>query len=285
MKIENVEILVEALPYIIEFKNTIIVIKYGGSVMTDEELKQSFCKDVVLLKHLGIHPVIVHGGGKKISEFMERLNKKPKFIQGQRVTDKETVEIVEMILSGIINKELVFNIIKNGGKAVGISGKDNFTIKAKKKFLENNFDIGFVGEVEKIEPSLIISLINDGFIPVISPVGVDEKGNSYNVNADDVTAEIAVSLKAEKIIYLTDVDGIYRDINDKNSLISSITVKELTNLVESGNLKEGMIPKALSMIKAIERGVKKVHIINGKIKHSLLIEIFTNQGIGTQITI
>lgn len=254
---KNVEILVEALPYIIKFKDSIIVIKYGGSVMIDEKLKQSFCKDVVLLKHLGIHPVIVHGGGKKISELMEKLNKKPTFVKGQRVTDEETVEIVEMVLSGTINKELVFNIIKNGGKAVGISGKDNFTIKAKKKVLDNEIDIGFVGEVEKIEPSLIISLIEDGFIPVISPVGVDEEGNSYNINADDVTAEIAVALKAEKLIYLTDVNGIYKDINDQNTFIPSLTIRELYELVDSGIIKEGMIPKAISMIKAIERGVKK----------------------------
>ncbi len=282
---KNVEILVEALPYIIKFKDSIIVIKYGGSVMIDEKLKQSFCKDVVLLKHLGIHPVIVHGGGKKISELMEKLNKKPTFVKGQRVTDEETVEIVEMVLSGTINKELVFNIIKNGGKAVGISGKDNFTIKAKKKVLDNEIDIGFVGEVEKIEPSLIISLIEDGFIPVISPVGVDEEGNSYNINADDVTAEIAVALKAEKLIYLTDVNGIYKDINDQNTFIPSLTIRELYELVDSGIIKEGMIPKAISMIKAIERGVKKVHLVNGKIEHSLLIEIFTDEGIGTQITV
>ncbi|MFN4244958.1 MAG: acetylglutamate kinase [Brevinematia bacterium] len=281
----NVELLVEALPYIVEFKNSIIVVKYGGSVMLDDELKQSFCRDVVLLKHLGIHPVIVHGGGKKISEVMERLNKKPEFFKGQRVTDQETIEIVEMVLSGVINKEIVFNIIRNGGKAVGISGKDNFTIKAKKKFLEDNFDIGFVGDVERVDPYLILSLINDGFIPVVSPVGVDEKGNSYNINADDVTAEIAVALKAKKAIYLTDVDGIYRDINDKSSLISTVTIKELEDLINLGIVKEGMIPKAVSMIKAIERGVEKVHIVNGKIKHSLLMEIFTDQGIGTQITI
>lgn len=282
---KSVELLVEALPYIIKFKDTIIVIKYGGSVMVDEDLKQSFCKDVVLLKHLGIHPVIVHGGGKKITELMEKLNKKPEFVKGQRVTDKETVELVEMVLSGTINKELVFNIIKNGGKAVGISGKDNFTIKAKKKIIEGEIDIGFVGEVESIEPSLIVSLVQDGFIPVISPVGVDEEGNSYNINADDVTAEVAVSLKAEKLIYLTDVNGIYRDINDDTTFIPSITINELKDLVDSGVIKEGMIPKAMSMIKAIERGVSKVHIINGKIKHSLLIEILTDEGIGTQITI
>ncbi|MEN2997851.1 MAG: acetylglutamate kinase [Brevinematia bacterium] len=282
---ERVETLIQALPYIVKFKGTIIVIKYGGSVMIDEELKQSFCEDVVLLKHLGIHPVVVHGGGKKISELMEKLNKKPEFLKGQRVTDKETVEIVEMVLSGMINKDVVFNIIMKGGKAVGISGKDNFTIKAKKKYLDGDIDLGFVGEVEKIDPSLVISLINEGFIPVISPVGVDADGNSYNINADDVTAEIAVALKAEKLIYLTDVKGIYRDINDETTFIPSLTIKELSNLIESGAIKEGMIPKAMSMIKAIERGVKKIHIIDGRVKHSLLIEIFTDEGIGTQIVI
>jgi acetylglutamate kinase len=281
---EKVEVLIEALPYIINFKGSIIVIKYGGSAMIKEDLKVSFAKDVVLLKHLGMHPVIVHGGGKRISELMEKLGKKPHFVEGHRVTDSETVEIVEMVLSGVVNKEIVTNIIKNGGKAVGISGKDNFTIKAKKK-LYKDIDIGFVGQVEKINNELIVSLIQDGYIPVISPLGVDDDGNSYNINADDVVAEIAVSLKAEKLIYLTDVDGIYRDINDKNSLISSITVKELQNLIDSGIVTGGMIPKLTSIIRAIERGVNKVHIINGTIPHSLLIELFTDEGIGTQITL
>lgn len=278
------DVLIEALPYIIKFKDAIVVIKYGGSVMQNEELKESFFKDVVLLKHIGMHPVIVHGGGKKISELMERMNKKVEFVNGHRVTDKETVEIVEMVLSGIINKELVFGIIKNGGKAVGISGKDNFTIKAKKKLIEGN-DLGFVGEVDSVNTSLVISLIEDGFIPVISPVGVDDDGNSYNINADDVTAEIAVALKARKLIYLTDVDGIYKDLNDPSSLISSLTIKQLQELVESNVIKGGMLPKANSMIKAIERGVGQIHIINGTKKHSILIELFTDSGIGTQITI
>jgi acetylglutamate kinase len=281
---EKVEVLIEALPYIINFKGSIIVIKYGGSAMIKEDLKISFAKDIVLLKHLGMHPVIVHGGGKRISELMEKLGKKPQFVEGHRVTDSETVEIVEMVLSGVVNKEIVTNIIKNGGKAVGISGKDNFTIKAKKKFYKD-IDIGFVGQVEKINNELIVSLIQDGYIPVISPLGVDDDGNSYNINADDVVAEIAVSLKAEKLIYLTDVDGIYRDINDNNSLISSITVKELQNLIDSGIATGGMIPKLTSIIGAIERGVNKVHIINGTIPHSLLIELFTDEGIGTQITL
>ncbi|MCS7298524.1 MAG: acetylglutamate kinase [Spirochaetia bacterium] len=282
---KDVEILIKALPYIIKFRDSIIVIKYGGSVMTNEELKKSFCENVVLIKTLGMHPVIVHGGGKKITELMNKLNKEPVFIKGQRVTDAETMEVVEMVLSGIINKDIVFNIIKVGGKAVGISGKDSFTIKAKKKIIETGEDLGFVGEVDKIEPSLILSLIKDGYIPVISPVGVDEDGNSYNINADDVTAEVAVALKADKLIYLTDVDGIYEDINNPETFISSITIKKLEELVEKGVIKEGMIPKAMSMIKAVERGVNKVHIINGTIKNSLLIEIFTDEGIGTQITI
>ena len=281
---EKVEVLIEALPYIINFKGSIIVIKYGGSAMIKEDLKVSFAKDVVLLKHLGMHPVIVHGGGKRISELMEKLGKKPQFVEGHRVTDSETVEIVEMVLSGVVNKEIVANIIKNGGKAVGISGKDNFTIKAKKK-LYKDIDIGFVGQVEKINNELIVSLIQDGYIPVISPLGVDDDGSSYNINADDVVAEIAVSLKAEKLIYLTDVDGIYRDINNKNSLISSITVKELQSLIDLGIVTGGMIPKLTSIIRAIERGVNKVHIINGTIPHSLLIELFTDEGIGTQITL
>jgi len=281
---DKVGVLIEALPYIIKFKGSVIVIKYGGSAMVKEDLKVSFAKDVVLLKHLGMHPVIVHGGGKRISELMEKLGKKPEFVEGHRITDSETVEIVEMVLSGVVNKEIVANIIKNGGKAVGISGKDNFTIKAKKK-LYKDIDIGFVGQVEKINNELIVSLIEDGYIPVISPLGVDDDGNSYNINADDVVAEIAVSLKAEKLIYLTDVDGIYRDINDKNSLISSITITELQSLIDSGVATGGMVPKLTSIIKAIERGVSKVHIINGTVPHSLLIELFTDEGIGTQVTL
>ncbi len=281
---DKVGVLIEALPYIIKFKGSVIVIKYGGSAMVKEDLKVSFAKDVVLLKHLGMHPVIVHGGGKRISELMEKLGKKPEFVEGHRITDSETVEIVEMVLSGVVNKEIVANIIKNGGKAVGISGKDNFTIKAKKK-LYKGIDIGFVGQVEKINNELIVSLIEDGYIPVISPLGVDDDGNSYNINADDVVAEIAVSLKAEKLIYLTDVDGIYRDINDKNSLISSITITELQSLIDSGVATGGMVPKLTSIIKAIERGVSKVHIINGTVPHSLLIELFTDEGIGTQVTL
>lgn len=281
---DKVNVLIEALPYIIKFKGNIIVIKYGGSAMVEEGLKVSFAKDVVLLKHLGMHPVVVHGGGKKISELMKKIGKEPQFVEGQRVTDSETIEIVEMVLSGIINKEIVTNIIKNGGKSVGISGKDNFTVRARKK-LHKDIDIGFVGQVEKVNPELIVSLINNGYIPVISPLGVDEDGNSYNINADDVVAEIAVSLKAEKLIYLTDVDGIYRDINDKDSLIPSLSVEDLQNLIDSGIAVGGMIPKLTSIIRAIERGVSKVHIINGTIPHSLLIELFTDEGIGTQITL
>ncbi len=279
----SAQILVESIPYIVKFQGKIVVVKYGGSAMIEEKLKVSFSQDIVLLKLLGIHPVVIHGGGKRISELMEKLNKKPEFVNGYRVTDKETAEIVEMVLSGIVNKEIVSNIIKSGGKAVGISGKDNFTILAKKK--SSGVDIGFVGDIEKIDPSLVLSLIGSGYIPVVSPVGVDHEGNTYNINADDVASEMAVSLKAEKLIYLTDTDGIYKDINNKSSLITSVSIRELQKMIDQKQITGGMIPKVSSIISAMERGVGKVHIINGTIQHSILIEMFTDEGIGTEITL
>lgn len=286
--IEKANILIESLPYIRNFYGKTFVIKYGGAAQIDEELKTSFAKDVVLLSFIGIMPVVVHGGGPKVSETMKRMGKEPTFVQGQRVTDRETMDIVEMVLGGLINKEIVALINKNGGKAVGLSGKDGGLIKAKKKLIkktdkkgdEEIIDIGLVGEIESIEPQILISLEKSGFIPVISPIGFGSKGESYNINADYVASALAAALNAEKLILLTDVPGI----KDKNgNVISSIDKKNLKDLIDEEIITGGMIPKAQSCMSALSKGVKKTHIIDGRIPHCLLLEIFTKEGIGTEI--
>lgn len=286
--VEKANILIEALPYIRSFYGKTFVIKYGGAAQIDEELKNSFAQDIVLLNFIGIRPVIIHGGGPKISETMERMGKKPTFIQGQRVTDKETMDVVEMVLGGLINKEIVALINKSGGRAIGLSGKDGNLIKAKKKIIrragisgeEEIIDIGLVGEVEAVEPKILESLKENGFIPVIAPIGVGAKGEAYNINADYVASAIASSLKAEKLILLTDVPGI-RD--KKGDVISTINKKEIKRLIDDGTISGGMIPKVQASESALEGGVKKTHIIDGRIPHCLLLEIFTKEGIGTEI--
>lgn len=286
--VEKANILIEALPYIRSFYGKTFVIKYGGAAQIDEELKNSFAQDIVLLNFIGIRPVIIHGGGPKISETMERMGKKPTFIQGQRVTDKETMDVVEMVLGGLINKEIVALINKSGGRAIGLSGKDGNLIKAKKKIIrragisgeEEIIDIGLVGEVEAVEPKILESLKDNGFIPVIAPIGVGAKGEAYNINADYVASAIASSLKAEKLILLTDVPGI-RD--KKGDVISTINKKEIKRLIDDGTISGGMIPKVQASESALEGGVKKTHIIDGRIPHCLLLEIFTKEGIGTEI--
>lgn len=287
--IDKANILIEALPYIRNFYGKTFVIKYGGSAQNDEQLKESFAKDVVLLNFIGIKIVIVHGGGPKISETMKRMGKEPTFIQGQRVTDKETMDIVEMVLGGLINKEIVSLINKQGGKAVGLSGKDGGLINAKKKILkrkmpnlidEETIDIGLVGEVVSVNPEILTCLEGSSFIPVISPIGVGKEGESYNINADYVAAGIASALKAEKLILLTDVHGIQ---DTEGNIISTLTRQEAAGLISKGVIKGGMLPKVQACINAIEGGVKKNHIIDGRIPHCLLLEIFTNEGIGTEI--
>ncbi len=287
--ITKAEILIEALPYIRNFYGKTFVIKYGGSAQVKDELKKSFAQDIVMLNFIGIRTVIVHGGGPKISSTMEKMGKKPKFIQGQRVTDAETMDIVEMVLGGLINKEIVSLINSHGGKAVGLSGKDGGLIKAKKKLIrkaspetgiDEIIDIGLVGEVTHIDPNILKSIKKEGFIPVISPIGVGPKGETLNINADYVAASISSALMAEKLILLTDMPGI---IDKRNKVISTLTKQQIKKLIKNETIAGGMLPKVQACIKAIEGGVSKTHIIDGRIPHCLLLEIFTKEGIGTEI--
>lgn len=281
--IEKANILIEALPFIRNFYGKTFVIKYGGAAQVEDELKNSFAQDIVLLNFIGIKPIIVHGGGPKISQTMKKMGKEPAFIEGQRVTDKETMDIVEMVLGGLINKEIVALINNHGGRAVGLSGKDGGLIKAKKKMLrkddEEVIDIGLVGEVDSVDPDILDSIEKGGFVPVIAPIGVGAKGEAFNINADYVASAIASSLKAEKFILLTDVPGI---IDKKGSVISSITSKEIKRLVDNGTISGGMLPKVQACSRAIESGVKKTHIVDGRVPHCLLLEIFTREGIGSE---
>ncbi|MFW6023052.1 MAG: acetylglutamate kinase [Halanaerobiaceae bacterium] len=282
--IRKAYILIEALPYFKKYYGKIFVIKYGGSIMSDEKLKKNLIEDITLLKYVGINPVIVHGGGPAINETLDRLNIETKFINGLRVTDKQTMEVVEMVLAAKINKEVVAMINQMRGEAVGICGKDGDLIKASKKYFEDKtIDLGYVGEVEKINPEIVQRLINDGYIPVIAPIGCDEKGESYNINADTVAGKLAVSLKAEKLIYLTDVDGIRYNPEDESSRVSSLTFEEINRWIEEGKIQGGMLPKVESCMEAVHSGVVRTHILNGLVPHPLLLEIFTDQGVGTMI--
>jgi len=286
--ITKANILIEALPYIRNFSGQTFVIKYGGAAQVEEHLKDAFAQDIALLSFIGIHPVIVHGGGPKISSTMEKMGKKPKFIHGQRVTDEETMDIVEMVLGGLVNKEIVSLINKHGGKAIGLSGKDGGLIKAKKKLIKKSkesgveeiIDLGLVGEVTDINSQVLKSLEKEGFIPVISPIGMGEKGETFNINADYVASAIAAKLKAEKLLLLTDVPGIK---DKKGNTISTLSQKQIKKLATDGTISGGMLPKTQACIKALEAGVSKTHIIDGRISHCLLLEIFTKEGIGTEI--
>lgn len=287
---DTANILVEALPYIQKFFGKTIVIKYGGNAMITPELKANVIQDITLMKFVGIHPVIVHGGGPDITGFLKKVGKKSEFVSGLRVTDEETMEIVEMVLIGKINSEIVNLLNRSGNSAIGLSGKDASLIQAKKKLAEvhtdgkvEKVDIGYVGEVEKIRGETVNDLIEQDYIPVIAPVGVGEDGSSYNINADYVAAEIAGALKAEKLLLLTDVEGIYKDFEDKSSFISSLTEKEARQYIEDGTIAGGMIPKVESCLKALDEGAHKTAIIDGRLPHSLLLELFTSQGIGTEI--
>ncbi|MGB9755501.1 MAG: acetylglutamate kinase [Desulfurella sp.] len=275
---EKGKYLTEFLPYIKEFAGNTFVVKYGGSAMINDELKMAFSKDMTLLKFVGINPIIVHGGGSEIGGTLKQLDITTKFHKGLRITDEKTMEVVVMVLAGKVNKEIVLNINHYGGKAVGLSGVDGNIIKARKMLLED-VDLGLVGDVEKINPDILINLSKNGYIPVVSPIGFDDSGNRYNINADTVASSIAIALQAEKLIYVSDVDGI---MDKNNKLISEIKIKDIDQMIDSV-LTGGMIPKVLSARQAIENGVKKVHIINGKKQHTLLEEIFTDAGIGTQI--
>ncbi len=273
--------LIEALPYIQRFNRKIIVVKYGGSAMVDEALKRQVIQDVVLLKLTGFKPIIVHGGGKEISRWVNKVGMEPHFVNGLRVTDEPTMEIAEMVLNKV-NKSLVQLVNELGVKAVGVSGKDGMMLKCRKKY-SGGEDIGFVGDVEEVNPKIIYDLLEKDFLPIICPIGFDDNFDSYNINADDAACAIATAVKAEKLAFLTDVEGVYRDFNDKESLISEITVEEAQEFVSGGSLGGGMLPKLQNCIDAINSGVSRVHILDGRIPHCLLLEIFTNKGIGTAI--
>ena len=290
--LQKAKILVNALPYIKKYYGQTIVIKYGGSAMVDKTARKQFIKDVVLMKYIGINPVIVHGGGPEINEMLKKVGKESKFVAGNRVTDEETVEIVEMVLSGKVNKGIVADINKYGGKAVGISGKDDNMILVRQKYIEEKsedseeikkIDIGFVGEIENINTEIIKVLEKSDYIPVISSIGTDKNGQTYNINADYVAGEIAGKLNADRMIFLTDVDGILLDYHDKQTLIDEIDVYHVNKLIEKGVISGGMLPKVNTCLKAIEKGVENVIILNGKLEHSLLLELFTEEGAGTLI--
>lgn len=283
--------LVEALPYIQEFYGKTIVIKYGGNAMINEELKQKVMEDVSLLKYVGMRPVIVHGGGPDITQFLKKVGKQSAFVSGLRVTDEETVEIAEMVLDGKVNSDIVNMLNCRGTKAVGLSGKDAGLIKAEKKLAtvydeagqQENVDIGYVGQVASIDTSILDTLLDNGYIPVIAPIGVGDDGESYNINADYVAAEIAGALKAEKLLLLTDTEGVYKDFEDKDSFISTLTVAEAKDYIKNGIISGGMIPKIEACLKSIESGTNKVHIIDGRQPHSIILELLTSSGIGTQV--
>jgi acetylglutamate kinase len=278
---EHIETLIEALPYIKKFAGQTMVVKYGGAAMLDDRLKASVMQDIALLHYIGLQPIVVHGGGPEISEAMKRMGKESHFVSGLRVTDSETMEIVEMVLAGKTNKGIVAHLNQQGATAVGLSGKDGNLIVAEKDVSKG--DIGFVGKVVQINPQLIHTLTRDGYVPVISSVAIGRSGESYNINADTVAGALAAALSATKLILMTDVEGLYRDFQDKSTLISVLTKNEALELLRSGQIDRGMIPKIESCITALDGGVSRAHIIDGREPHALLTEILTNEGIGTMI--
>lgn len=278
---KKAEVLIEALPYIQRFNRKIIVVKYGGSAMVDEELKKKVIADVVLLKLTGFKPIIVHGGGKEISRWVAKSGMEPKFVNGLRVTDADTMEIAEMVLNRV-NKSLVQMVQELGVKAVGISGKDGGLLHVQKRY-SNGEDIGYVGEIDAVNPKVLYDLLENDYLPVVCPIGFDDKFDTFNINADDAACAIAKSMKAEKLAFLTDIEGVYRDFNDKSTLISELRLAEAERFISEGMVGGGMIPKLTNCIDALKEGVSRVHILDGRIPHCLLLEIFTNKGIGTAI--
>lgn len=278
---KKAEVLIEALPYIQKFNGKVIVVKYGGSAMSNEELQKNVIKDVTLLKLVGFKPIIVHGGGKEISRWVEKTGKEAKFINGLRVTDDETMEIAEMVL-GRVNKRLVTMVEELGVKAVGLSGKDGKMLKVEKKYSDGQ-DIGYVGNITEVNPDIIYDLLEKGYLPIVSPIGLGEDFATYNINADDAACAIAKAIQADKLVFLTDIEGLYKDINDKSSFISKITAKDADALIEEGFIGGGMLPKLSNCTSAVASGVNRVHILDGRIPHCLLLEIFTNEGVGTAI--
>ncbi len=276
---KKAEVLIEALPYIRKFNRKVIVVKYGGSAMTDEKLKRSVIEDVTLLKLVGFKPIVVHGGGKDISAWVKKVGKEAQFINGLRVTDAETMEIAEMVL-GKVNKQLVAMVQGLGVKAVGISGKDGGLLTVEKKYSEGK-DIGFVGNITRVDTKILDDLLEDDFLPIVSPIGLDNKYDTYNINADDAACAIAKAMNADKLAFLTDIEGVYKDPADKSTFISRLTVSEANDLIEEGYIGGGMLPKLNNCTDAIVNGVNRVHILDGRKPHTLLLEIFTKEGIGT----
>ena len=286
---DRAQILIEALPYIQRFQGKTIVIKYGGNAMVDEGLKQSFARDVVLMKLVGMNPVIVHGGGPQIGKLLERIGKKSEFVQGMRVTDRETMDVVEMVLGGLVNKEIVSLINKHGGKAVGLTGKDGGLIRARKLLMKSVpaeglpseiIDIGHVGEVESIDPEVVALLDTQNFIPVIAPIGVGPDGEAYNINADVVAGKLAITLRAEKLMLLTNTTGV---LDKQGQLLTGLTIGKVNGLIADGTIHGGMLPKVNYALDAVNSGVKSAHIIDGRVEHAVLLEVFTDQGVGTLI--
>lgn len=276
---KKAEVLIEALPYIQKFNRKIILVKYGGSAMSDEELQRHVIQDVTLLKLVGFKPIIVHGGGKAISSWVQKTGKEAQFINGLRVTDKETMEIAEMVL-GRVSKNLVTMVEELGVKAVGISGKDSAMLKVKKR-LSGGQDIGYVGEITKVDPKILFDMMDNDYLPIVAPIGLDDQFETYNINADEAACAIAKAVGADKLVYLTDVEGLYRDFEDKSSFISRISVTEAEELIADGMIGGGMLPKLSNCTDAVRGGVKRVHILDGRVPHSILLEIFTNKGNGT----
>ena len=279
--LKKAEVLIEALPYIQKFNRKIIVVKYGGSAMSNEELQKNVIKDVTLLKLVGFKPIIVHGGGKEISRWVGKVGKEAQFVNGLRVTDDETMEIAEMVL-GKVNKSLVSMVQELGVSAVGVSGKDGGLLHVEKKYADGK-DIGFVGNIKEVNPKILYDLLERDFLPIVAPIGLDDEFQTYNINADDAACAIAKAVGADKLVFLTDIEGLYRDIEDKSSFISRITASYADALIEDGIIGGGMLPKLNNCTSAIKNGVNRVHILDGRIPHCLLLEIFTNSGVGTAI--
>lgn len=283
-EILKAEVLIEAIPYIRRFAGSIVVVKYGGSAMVDENLKKSVIQDIAMLKYIGLKPVVVHGGGKEITSLLDRLGKKSEFLDGLRVTDEETAQVAEMVLSGSIAKALVDELEGVGIKAVGISGKDGRTMLCSRKLDEKGRDLGFVGQIDKVDTSLLDTLLANNFVPVVSPVGVDGKGNTYNINADYAASAVAGALSAQKLVFLTDVEGILKDKDDPSSILRTLSKAQALSYIADGTIKGGMIPKVQCCIDGLEKGVESVHVLDGRVSHAILLEIFTTKGIGTMVT-
>jgi acetylglutamate kinase len=282
-EILKAEVLIEAIPYIRKFACKVVVVKYGGSAMIDEKLRKSVVQDIAMMKYIGLNPVVVHGGGKEITDMLQKMGKQTEFLDGLRVTDNETAKIAEMVLSGSIGKDLVEELQAIGIPSVGISGKDGHTLLASKKLDAKGRDLGFVGKIDKVDTTLINTLLSNGFVPVLSPVGVDEFSQTYNINADYAASAVAGALSAQKLIFLTDVEGILKDKNDPASILRFLTENQAMDFIADGTINGGMIPKVQCCLDALEKGVQSVHVLDGRITHAILLEIFTTRGIGTMV--